>query len=106
MDNDDAKGIDPPRNGTVPGFMVGCPASVLWPEGYSAPRWQYATITRKGNTTTLWVDGIRWASREYTTNNPRTSDDYKFYIGKSLWDADPYQNMNMRDFRVITVRFQ
>lgn len=59
MDNDDAKGIDPPRNGTVPGFMVGCPASVLWPEGYSAPRWQYATITRKGNTTTLWVDGIR-----------------------------------------------
>lgn len=100
MDNDDAKGIDPPRNGTVPGFMVGCPASVLWPEGYSAPRWQYATITRKGNTTTLWVDGIRWASREYTSNNPRTSDDYKFYIGKSLWAADPYPNMNMRDFRI------
>ena len=37
MDNDDAKAIEPPRNGTVPAFMVGCPLSVLWPEGYSAP---------------------------------------------------------------------
>ena len=100
MDNDDAKTLEPPRNGTVEMFKQGCPTSFLWPEGYSSPRWQHVTVTRKGNTSTLWINGIRWDTNDYVTVNPRTRDDYKFYIGKSVWSADPYPSMAIRDFRI------
>ena len=100
MDNDDNKSLEPPRNGTLPQFRQGCPLSFLWPESYSTPRWQHVTITREGNTSTLWINGIRWDTNDYETVNPRTGEDYKFYIGKSNWAADPYASMAIRDFRV------
>ncbi|MBR5536043.1 MAG: hypothetical protein IKU60_05285 [Clostridia bacterium] len=100
MDKSNDKVVQPPANGTLSQFRVGCPLSVLWPEGYSEPRWQHVTVTRKGQITTLWINGIKWSSATYTTSNPRFAEDYKFYIGKSVWDSDPYASMDIKDFRL------
>ncbi len=100
MDNDNAKAIELPKNGTVKAHMAGCPESVLWPTSFSTPRWQHVTVTRKGDVSTLWVNGIKWARKSYETRNARVGEDYKFYIGKSAWEEDSYPNMEIMDFRL------
>ncbi|MBQ4556501.1 MAG: hypothetical protein IJA60_02500 [Clostridia bacterium] len=101
MDNSSSKRILPPES-LKKSDTKDFPLGYMYPVEFSAPRWQHITVTRKGNLTTLWINGIRWASGEFETVNPRTGDGYKFYIGKSNWAADPYASLEVKDFRVYS----
>lgn len=100
MDNSSDKRILPPESlkRQVEGKVF--PLGYMYPDEFATPRWQHVTITRKENLTTLWINGIRWASGEFETVTPLTGADYKFYIGRSNWDADPYASLEIKDLRI------
>ncbi|MBQ2733876.1 MAG: hypothetical protein IJF74_06940 [Clostridia bacterium] len=99
MDNSANNRLVPPPN-RYKADQEGFPTGYLYPEEFSVPRWQHITVTRKGELTSLWINGYRWASGEFKTVKPRTGEDYKFYIGRSNWAADPYSSMEIKDFRI------
>jgi len=72
--------------------------SSIWPVN-NYDQWQFATITRQGTTTRIWVNGINYGSNTYSTSVSRTGTGQNFYIGRANWN-DPFPDMMLRDFRI------
>lgn len=64
-------------------------------------RWRAVTVSRKGNITSIYVNGTLVASGNQTSNVAnRTASSGNLYIARSNWGADPYPNMVLKDFRI------
>ena len=65
--------------------------------------WRAISITRKGNTTTMYINGEKVESITQSSNANRTppAGQGQFYIGRANWD-DPYPDMMLSDFRIYS----
>ena len=98
MDDDTNKTLCPPQS-SYKADQDGYMASTLYPEEFSEPRWQHVTVTRREKETTLWINGYRWASGSFAAK-PRTGGDYRFYLGRSVREGDPYATLSLKDLRI------
>src|SRR5665213_2875940 len=65
--------------------------------------WHQVAVTLKGNTGTLYVDGIPVGTNSAMTLKPSSlGGTVNNYIGKSQW-ADPYLNGSIDEFRIYSV---
>ena len=65
-------------------------------------RWRGVTVTRKGNVTSIYVNGALVSSGTQTSSASRTPSSGNLYISRSNWSSDPYPNMVIKDFRIYT----
>ncbi|AQQ08302.1 Laminin G domain protein [Sedimentisphaera cyanobacteriorum] len=65
-------------------------------------QWHHVAVTLGGDTGRLFLNGEQIAMNESMTPNPNSFNPSNNLIGDSQWEADPYYNGLMDDFRIYS----